>query len=171
MTHHFARRAGWRLFLLVLGGIAGALGGPVAVAQQPLRHGIVPEGFWVLNQARSHKMNPGEQTLWIVKDDGDHVVWVSVERDAHNMVRISSWDGRYDDQPTEVKGTGMMTHLSSRAPGTLHNWGDIPGLGRYTEDCTILDGGKRMRCEGAVAAADGTKHYVDDFDWRGKGFN
>ena len=165
MIHSIARRARRRPLTLAAMALACALVSPLAAA--PARRGIVPEGFWVLNQARSHKLNPGKQTLWIIKDDGDHVVWVSVERDARGMARISSWDGRYDNKPTEVKGTGMMTHLSSRAPGTLHNWGDIPGLGRYTEDCVILDGGKRMRCEGTIAAAAGPRRYVDDFDWRG----
>ncbi len=141
--------------------IAVLAAAPAAAASTP----FLREGLWVLNQARSQKLNPGSQTLWIVKDDGDHVAWVSVERDPHNMVKISSWDGRYDGQPAEVIGTGMIARLKIEGPGRLHNWGEIPKLGKYSEDCVVSNGGKRMRCEGKVELADGVKTWVDDFDW------
>lgn len=143
--------------LLALSGVAPA--GARASAQ-------LREGLWVLNQARSHKLNPGSQTLWIVKDDGDHVVWVSVERDPQGMVRISSWDGRYDGKPVEVIGTGMIAHLTSDGPGRLHNWGEIPKLGNYSEDCVVSAAGRRMRCAGKVDLGGKIQTYVDDFDWR-----
>ncbi len=145
--------------------LLAASGAAAAPAPAPPPAPLLREGLWVLNEARSHKLNPGSQTLWIVKDDGDHVVWVSVERDPHNMVRISSWDGRYDGKPVEVIGTGMIAHLTSDGPGRLHNWGEIPKLGNYSEDCVVSAGGKRMRCEGKVDLGAGIKTYVDDFDW------
>ena len=171
MTMHYRpRRAAARaamagaIALLAAGG-ATLLAAP---AKAP-RASVLREGLWVLNQARSQKLNPGSQTLWIVKDDGDHVVWVSVERDPHNMVKISSWDGRYDGQPVEVIGTGMIAHLQSDGPGRLRNWGEIPKLGKYSEDCVISGGGKRLRCEGKVDLGNGVKTWVDDFDWRSPG--
>ena len=156
------RHAMTALVLLSAGGAAPFVA-PATAAPAPL----LREGIWVLNQARSQKLNPGSQTLWIVKDDGDHVVWVSVERDLHNMVRISSWDGRYDGQPVEVIGTGMIAHLKSDGPGRLHNWGEIPKLGKYSEDCVVSGDGGRMRCEGKVDLGGEVKTYIDDFDWRG----
>lgn len=133
--------------------------------------GILREGFWVLNQARSKKLNPATQTLWIVKDDGDRITWVSVQRDPAGKVTISSWDGRYDGKPVEVKGTGMMTHLIADGPGKFRNWGEIPGLGTYSEDCSILDDGKRLSCAGTVTTAAGVKTWIDDFDWHSKNLN
>lgn len=163
MTDHRPARAALTgmIALLTLGGAA-----PAAPAAEAPRGPVLREGLWVLNQARSQKLDAGRQTLWIVKDDGDHVVWVSVERDPHGKVRISSWDGRYDGKPVAVTGTGMIAHLKSDAPGRLRNWGEIPGLGKYSEDCVISGGGKRLRCEGKVELADGVKTWVDDFDWR-----
>ena len=142
-----------------------SLAAHAAAPAAPARTSIIREGLWVLNQARSKKLTPGTQTLWIVKDDGDHMIWVSVERDLNNMVRVSSWDGRYDGQPVEVIGTGMIARLTSAGPGRMRSYGDIPKLGKYSEDCVVSSGGKRMRCEGRVEMADGIKTYIDDFDW------
>lgn len=149
-------------------GIAALLAASSAAAA-PASAPVLREGLWVLNQARSHKLNPGSQTLWIVKDDGDHVVWVSVERDLDGKVRISSWDGRYDGQPVEVTGTGMIAHLKSDGPNRLHNWGEIPKLGKYSEECVVSEAGKRMRCEGRVDLGGTITTYVDDFDWHSPG--
>ena len=160
--HSFARSA-------VIMAMTVPLAANAAAPAAPARTSIVREGLWVLNQARSQKLTPGTQTLWIVKDNGDHMVWVSVERDPNNMVRVSSWDGRYDGQPVEVVGTGMIAHVKSDGPGRVHNWGEIPKLGKYSEDCVVSGGGKRLRCEGRVELANGVKTYVDDFDWYAPG--
>lgn len=167
MTMHYrSRRAPARAALMAAIALAASGAALFAAPAAAPRAPVLREGLWVLNQARSHKLNPGSQTLWIVKDDGDRVVWVSVERDLHDVVKISSWDGRYDGQPVEVTGTGMIAHLASDGPGRLHNWGEIPKLGKYSEDCVVSGGGERMRCEGKVEMGGETKTYIDDFDWR-----
>ena len=127
--------------------------------------GNMREGLWVLNQARSKELSPGDQTLWIIKDDGKQLVWVSVIKDAQGRVKVSSFDGPYNGDAVAVVGTGMMSRLSSTSPGTIHNEGEIPGVGAYREDCTVRGEGKRFTCEGQVKAKDGVHPWHDDFDW------
>lgn len=131
----------------------------------PMARGMIPEGMWVLNQQRSVKLTPGRQTLWIVKDDGDHIIWVSVERTPDNMVRVSSWDGRYDGQPVPVSGTAMVTHLVATGPSSFKNWGEIANLGPYDETCQLSADKRQLRCLGRVTTTGGVKTWVDDFDW------
>ncbi len=146
--------------------MVGAIAAPVARADAAAeRHGNIPEGLWVLNQQRSKELTPGNQTLWMVKDDGKNVVWVSVLTDAQHRVRVSSWDGAYDGDAVAVVGSGMMAKVTSNSPGTIHNFGEIPGVGPYSEDCKVLAGGKNFVCDGQVVAADGVKRWHDDFDW------
>lgn len=138
-----------------------------ALTSDPVSYsGNIPEGMWVLNQERSKKFMPGTHTLWIIKDDGNRLVWVSVETDpnGHNL-RVTSWDGTYGGGPTEVKGSGMMTIISSPGKGRMLNQGNIPGLGSYKEDCTIMNEGKRMRCEFTLHTNKSANVYIDDFDW------
>ena len=149
------------IMLLSAGGAAPFVA-PATAAPAPL----LREGIWVLNQARSKKLKPGSQTLWIVKDDGDNIVWVSVQRDPQGKIGVNSWTGRYDGQPVEVMGTGMIAHLKLEGPGRMRNWGEIPNLGKYSEDCVVSHGGKRFRCEGRVELGKEVKTWVDDFDWR-----
>ena len=120
-VHTTYRRKAARIAAIVAMTVTTAVNAATPAA--PARTSIIREGLWVLNQARSKKLTPGTQTLWIVKDDGDHMIWVSVERDPNNRVRVSSWDGRYDGQPVEVIGTGMIAHVRPDGPGRVLNWG------------------------------------------------
>src|SRR6476646_4439581 len=43
--------------------------------------GNLPEGMWVLNRTRSVQLEPADQTLWIIKDDGKQLTWVLVSTD------------------------------------------------------------------------------------------
>jgi hypothetical protein len=140
----------------------------LAVAAEPsaqAHRGVIPEGMWVLNQTRSQTLAPGKQTLWIVKDNGEHVVWVSVNTDPQGMVRVISWDGAYGGPPSPVVGTPMVTQLAAPAPGKLHNFGQITGMGPYSEDCDV--GPKLFVCKGQVMTPEGVRRWTDDFDWVG----
>lgn len=151
------------------GGLSILLAAPVcqALTNDPAAFsGNIPEGMWVLNQERSNKFMPGTHTLWIIKDDGHRLVWVSVETDPKGQnLKVTSWDGVYGGAATEVKGSGMMTVISSPGKGRMLNQGEIPGLGSYEEDCTIMNEGRRMRCEFTLHTGEGSKTYIDDFDW------
>ena len=149
--------------LALIGVSASSLAAPSKVAG-----GVVPQGFWVLNQARSRSLNPGRQTLWIVKDDGRHLVWTSVVIDDQHRALIVSFDGGYGGPPAPVVGTPMTTRIERRGRGELHNEGAIAGMGNYSEDCRVTADKKRFRCEGRVMTKDGPRDYVDDFDWAGE---
>ncbi len=127
--------------------------------------GNIPLGFWVLNRERSTQLQPVNQTLWIVKDNGKFLVWVLVGTDESGMVRVNSWEGPYDGDPVPVNGTSMTTQITSPAPGMLHNFGQIKGVGPYSEDCQVMDSGKRFLCHGEVTTAGGVQQWTDDFDW------
>lgn len=131
--------------------------------------GNIPEGMWVLNQAKSKKLEPAAQTLWIVKDDGMNLAWVSVETLATGAVRITSWNGTYGGAAVEVTGSGFKSRITAPAPGAMHNEGEIPGLGTYTEDCKIEANRKRMICHGQVNGPNGPMTWLEDFDWMSKG--
>ena len=129
--------------------------------------GVMPEGLWVLNQARSIELVPGKQTLWIVKDDGKNTVWVSVSTDDQGRARVSSFDAAYGGPPAPVTGSPMLSQVVSRAPGTLHNFGRIAGLGPYAEDCAVDPAQKHFTCDGEVTTSAGVRRWHDDFDWVG----
>src|SRR4051794_27818534 len=112
-----------RSALLLVGASLCAAG-----AQAEAKKGNIPEGIWVLNQARSHKLQPSEQILWIVKDDGKELVWTSVETDAQKKITVSSWSGPYDAPPIAAAGTGALNQLTSRAPGVVRNYGEVPNV-------------------------------------------
>ncbi|GIL39647.1 hypothetical protein [Roseiterribacter gracilis] len=153
-----------KLVLLLLVGSLCA-----ASAQAETRKGNIPEGVWVLNQARSHKLQPTEQVLWIIKDDGKELIWVSVETDAQKKIVVSSWSGPYDAAPIAATGTGALNQLTSRAPGIVRNYGEVPNVGSYDEDCVVMAKGKRMKCTGVFRTPQGAQNYVEDFDWTGPG--
>ncbi len=166
-------RVSWRAITAVIPFLAAlSIAVPPSCADPsgPTRYGgNIPEGVWVLNQERSRKFIPGSHVLWIVQDDGHKLAWVSVEKDLEGNVRITSWNGLYNGGPFEVKGSGMMSEITSPEKGQMLNHGDIPGLGSYAEDCQVMDEGKRMRCEFILTTEDGTKTYIDDFDWVSEG--
>lgn len=127
--------------------------------------GVVPEGVWKLNVARSRKLRPAEHTLWIVRDDGHQLAWVSVEVEPDGKIHLSTWDGFYNGDPVEVTGLGMMARIASSEPGRMVTTGHAPGLGDFVEHAELLDGGRRFLCRGEVQTADGLLTYVEDFDW------
>jgi len=132
--------------------------------------GVIPEGVWVLNVARSRKLNPAEHILWIIRDDGLQLAFVSVELDAEGKLAISSWNGLYNGDPVEVSGTGMMAQIRSDRPGEIVTSGTMPGLGDFVERGRVIDGGRRLLCDGEVSTPDGILTYVEDFDWVSPGF-
>lgn len=156
-----------RLVGLLLGTALSASASAAAPGRLTARGGNMPEGLWVLNQARSIELTPGKQTLWIVKDDGKNTVWVSVMTDDQGRVRISSFDGAYGGPPAPVTGSPMTSQAVSRAPGTLHNFGRIAGLGPYMEDCAVDPSQKHFTCDGQVTTKTGIRRWHDDFDWAG----
>ncbi len=127
--------------------------------------GVIPEGVWVLNVARSRKLNPAEHTLWIVRDDGRRLAFVSVEVDPQGNVTLSTWNGEYNGAPVEVCGTGMIAQVKSSRAGEVVTSGLMPGLGEFVERGEVIDGGRRLLCHGEVETADGVLTYVEDFDW------
>ncbi|WP_174293045.1 hypothetical protein [Sphingomonas bacterium] len=131
------------------------------------RGGVMPEGLWVRNRAKSVEIDPGDDTLWVVKDDGKTSVWVSVATDDKGKISVMSYEGAYGGPPSPVKGTPMTTQIVSRAPGTLHNWGRIDGLGPYVEDCAVDAGQKHFTCDGQVTTTAGVRRWHDDFVWAG----
>lgn len=129
--------------------------------------GHVPEGIWVLNEDRSRKLKPVSQTLWIIKDDGKQLAWVSVETDRQHQVKINSWNGFYEGEAVAATGHGFKARLTSTAPGTMRTYGEVPGVGPYEENCAVMAGGKRMVCNGFVTGADGKpQRWIEDFDWQ-----
>lgn len=104
--------------------------------------------------------------LWIIKDDGKRLVWVSVLTSAQNQLVIQTWDGRYDREAAVVTNSGGVTaRVSSTAPGTVHTVGEMPGLGQFVEDAAVMDDGKRLVCKGHAEGTGGRLEWVEDFDW------
>jgi len=128
---------------------------------------LIPEGLWVMNPERSQRLVPGTHTLWIVKNDGKALIFASVETDAEEAVKLTSWDGEYDAGPVEVIGSGMMASIIAPAPGEMLITGDIPGMGAFSEHCVLSDDGSRLVCAGNIETPDGPITYCDDFDYRG----
>ncbi|MCJ2180957.1 hypothetical protein [Novosphingobium album (ex Hu et al. 2023)] len=129
--------------------------------------GVLPEGIWVLDQAQSVELAPGAQTLWVIKDDGQTLIWVNVARSPSGEVRVTSYSGEYGGAPAPVQGGPMMSSIASPGPGRIHNWGTVEGLGDYSEDCALTEGGKRFICHGKVMTSDGEKTWTDNFQWAG----
>lgn len=129
--------------------------------------GNIPEGVWVLNQERSRKLEPTSHTLWIVKDDGERMAWVSIETTADAPVKITAWDGRYDGEPAVVSGSGFVARLTSDGPGTMRTYGEIPDMGPYFEACAVDETGRRLLCHGQVETPDGVLKWTEDFEYHG----
>jgi hypothetical protein len=127
--------------------------------------GVIPEGIWRMNVARSRKLNPAEHVLWIVRDDGRELAFVSIEVDAAREVKLSSWKGEYGGGPVEVTGTGMMAQVESSRTGEIVTSGSMPGVGDFVERGEVLEEGKRLLCQGEVRTPEGLLTYVEDFDW------
>lgn len=129
--------------------------------------GIIPEGIWILDEGRSRKLTPGGVTLWIVRDDGERLVWVVVETDPAGEISVKSFDGKYGGEPAVVHGSGFVVSLSSPAPRTVRVDGEIPDMGPFHEIDSISEDGRQMRVNGEVQTADGVKSWYEEFNWRG----
>ena len=118
-----------------------------------------------MNVARSRKLHPAEHVLWIVRDDGRELAFVSIEVDDTRQVTLSSWKGEYGGDPVEVTGTGMMAQVTSSRRGEIVVSGSMPGLGDFVERGEVLEEGRRLLCHGEVSTPEGLLTYVEDFDW------
>jgi hypothetical protein len=163
------RRAG---FVCLLSGVAAiACTAPEPAPQECTAGdcvaGIVPEGIWVLDHERARGLVPSARTLWIVKDDGKTLAWVSIETDADGKDRITTWTGEYGGAPATVSGSGMVASLRATGPHAMETFGEIPGLGAFSEKCEVQASGKRMRCNGEVSGPDGTRQWYEEFELKG----
>jgi hypothetical protein len=129
--------------------------------------GIIPEGIWVLDEARSRMLAPASVTLWIIRDDGERLVWVVVETNQAAEISIKSFDGRYGGEPTVVRGSEFIVSLSSPGPRTVRVEGEIPNLGPFSETDVISEDGRQMRVTGEVQTAEGPKSWYEEFNWHG----
>lgn len=129
--------------------------------------GIIPEGIWVLDEARSRKLTPGSVTLWIVRDDGDRLIWVAAEKNGAGEISIKTFDGAYGGEPAIVHGSGFVVSLSSPSPRTARVDGEIPDMGPFSETDEVSEDGRQMRVNGEVQTADGVKTWYEQFNWLG----
>ncbi|MFL6727176.1 MAG: hypothetical protein ACJ8FS_11780 [Sphingomicrobium sp.] len=129
--------------------------------------GIIPEGIWVLDEARSRMLEPASVTLWVIRDDGERLVWVVVETKDAGEISIKSFDGRYGGEPTAVSGSGFVVSLSSPAPRTVRVEGEIPNMGPFSEIDIVSEDGRQMRVNGEVRVGDEVKSWYEEFNWRG----
>ena len=128
--------------------------------------GNVPLGIWRQNAERSTPLEPGERILWIVKDDGRHLIWVVVSTTPGGEVRLNAWDGAYDAAPKPVFGTPMVAQITSPEPGVIRTRGAIEGMGPFSEEVRVMDGGTRFVAHGQVTTADGrVLSWTEDYDW------
>ena len=131
---------------------------------EPIRKGVVPEGIWVLDQKRSRKLTPSSHTLWVTKDDGEELRWVSIETGEDGVDNVTSWTGQYGGGPSTVAGSGFVASLRALGPNTMETYGEVPGMGPFTERCEVDPSGKSMTCHGEVQTGDGTLKWHEKFD-------
>lgn len=126
--------------------------------------GIVPEGIWVLDQSASRKLEPVSHTLWVLKDDGKELSWVSIETGADGVHRVSSWTGEYGGPPSVVSGNGFVASLRALGPDEMETFGEVPELGPYTERCKVAADRRQMICNGRVETPDGELTWYEVFN-------
>ena len=131
----------------------------------PMNSGIIPEGIWILDEARSRKLTPGSVTLWIIRDDGQRLIWVVVETDEAGEISIKSFDGRYGGEPSVVRGSDFVVSLSSPAPRTARVDGEIPDMGPFSETDVVSEDRRQMRVDGTVETKDGPVSWHEEFNW------
>lgn len=129
--------------------------------------GVVPEGIWVLDEARSRKLTPGGVTLWIVRDDGKRLVWVAVETSPAGEISIKTFEGAYGGEPAVVQGSGFVVSLTSPDLRTVRVDGEIPEMGPFHEIDVVSEDGRQMYVNGEVQTADGVQSWYEEFNWRG----
>jgi hypothetical protein len=118
----------------------------------------------VLDQQRSRKLVPSSHTLWVIKDDGVELRWVSVETGEDGVDRITSWAGEYDGGPSTVSGSGFVVRLRTLGPSTMETFGEIPEMGPFSETCEVDPSGTSMVCHGRVETSDGTMTWLEVFE-------
>jgi hypothetical protein len=129
--------------------------------------GVIPEGVWVLDEARSRKLTPGAVTLWIIRDDGERLIWVVVETSLEGEISIKTFNGVYDGEPAVVQGSGFVVSLTSPAPRSARVDGHIPDMGPFHEIDVVSDDGRQMRVNGEVQTPQGVKSWYEEFNWVG----
>src|SRR5260221_13701107 len=129
--------------------------------------GIIPEGIWVLDEARSQMLTPASVTLWIIRDDGERLVWVVVETNEAGEIAIKSFDGAYSGEPAIVHGSGFAVSLSSPTPRTVRVDGEIPSMGPFSETDVGSEEGRQMPVHGEVRVGDEVKCWYEEFNWLG----
>lgn len=129
--------------------------------------GIIPTGLWVMDEARSRKLSPAALTLWVVKDDGNQLVWVSVETDPQGKITVSSFDGIYGGPATTVQGNGFVVSLRSPAARCVEVSGEVPGMGPFVERSEISQDGRQMIVHGEVHDGTEKRTWYEEFNWQG----
>lgn len=125
--------------------------------------GVIPEGIWVLDQEKSRKLSPSSHTLWVLRDDGRELSWVSVETGADGKLKVTSWTGLYGGEPSVVSGSGFVARLRATGPRSMETYGDIPDMGAYSEKCAVQPSGTEMLCNGQVTTEDGVNSWFEHF--------
>lgn len=136
-------------------------------AALPPARGIIREGLWIMDEARSRKLEPAALTLWVIRDDGDQLAWVSVETNPAGKITVGAFDGRYGGEPVTVQGNGFVVTLTSPAPDTVKVHGEVPGMGPFEETSVLSDNSTRMIVNGKVQTPDGVKDWYEEFNWHG----
>lgn len=131
----------------------------------PAPRGILREGIWKLDEAKSVQLAPGAQTLWVIKDNSKVLIWVNILTNPEGMVRTASFEGHYGGEPSPVLGTPMTAQLDPAKPGYVATSGSIEGLGPFREECEISMGNRHFVCHGKVTTAEGEKTWLDVFNW------
>ena len=130
-------------------------------------NGIIPAGIWVMDEKRSTKLVPAALTLWVVRDDGEQLVWVSVETEKDGTVKVNCFNGFYGGAPVAVLGNGFVVSLESPAPRQVRVSGTVPGMGAFEEVSEISPDGRTMIVNGKVLASENAPVWHEEFDWHG----
>ena len=136
-------------------------------ASLPAARGLIREGLWIMDEARSRKLEPAALTLWVIRDDGEQLAWVSVETDPAGKIKVGAFDGVYGGEPVTVQGNGFVVTLSSPGPDTVKVTGEVPGMGPFEEVSVLSANNTRMIVNGKVETPGGVKDWYEEFDWRG----
>lgn len=129
--------------------------------------GMIPTGVWVMDEARSRKLTPASLTLWVIRDDGDQLAWVSVETDPAGKISVHAFDGRYGGVPVTVQGNGFVVSLTSPGPREVEVTGEVPGMGPFREHSRVSEDGRQMIVHGEVRIGDDTQTWYEEFNWQG----
>ncbi len=129
--------------------------------------GVIPTGIWVMDEARSRKLVPAALTLWVIRDDGDQLQWVSVETDKAGQTTVNAFAGIYGGPPATVQGNGFVVSLTSPGARQVRVAGEVPGMGPFEETSEISPDGRRMIVNGTVKVGDGETTWYEEFNWTG----